>query len=126
MKKIFTAVILLIVVYVVVHVYVYFLTKTYYIDMNNYEILVVSPEIKVTESKISKKKGYIQGTAKNNTGAIITSLRIKFDFYDENEKYIGSEYHRIEPFNVNEISKFDIKYEYDNVAGIKISIINEE
>ncbi len=125
MKNIFRSIILLIVVYLVVQIFVYFLTKTYYRDMNNYEILVQSPEIKITESKVAKNKGYIQGTATNKTGAIISSLKIRFDFYDENERYIGSEYYKIEPFNANEKSKFDVKYEYDDVSSIKISIVNE-
>ena len=125
MKKIFTSIILLVVVYLIVEVCVYFITKTYYKEMNNYEILVEAPEIKVKESKVAKNKGYIQGTAKNNTGAMITSLSIKFDFYDENEKYIGSEYHKIEPFNVNEVSKFDVKYEYSGVSEIKVSVVNQ-
>ena len=125
MKKIFRYIVLLIVVYLVVEIFVYFLTKTYYKDMNNYDILVESPKINVTESKVAKNKGYIQGTAKNNTGAMISSLTLKFDFYNENDKYLGSEYHEIKSFNDEEKSKFDIQYEYDEVAEIKISVISE-
>jgi len=125
MKKIWRYVILLIVVYLVVEIYVYFLTKTYYKDMNNYEILVKSPAIEITESKVAKDKGYIEGTATNNTGALINNLSLKFDFYNEQGKYIGTEYHRIETFNATEKSKFNIKYEYENVKEIKISIISQ-
>lgn len=125
MKKIFRYIVLLIVVYLVVEIFVYFLTKTYYKDMNNYDILVESPLINVTESKVAKDKGYIEGTATNNTGAMISSLTIKFDFYNENDKYLGSEYHEIKPFNAEEKSKFNIQYEYDEVAEIKISVISE-
>ena len=125
MKKILRYIVLLIVVYLVVEIFVYFLTKTYYKDMNNYDILVESPIINVTESKVAKDKGYIQGTAKNNTGAMISSLTLKFDFYNDNNKYLGSEYHEITPFNAEEKSKFDIQYEYDEVAEIKISVISE-
>ena len=125
MKKIFRYIVLLIVVYLVVEIFVYFLTKTYYKDMNNYEILVESPVVNITESKVAKNKGYIQGTATNNTGAIISSLTLKFDFYNENAKYLGSEYHEIRPFNAEEKSKFDIQYQYDEVAEIKISVISE-
>ena len=125
MKKIFRYIVLLIVVYLVVEIFVYFLTKTYYKDMNNYDILVEKPVINITESKVAKNKGYIQGNATNNTGAIITNLTIKFDFYNENGKYLGSEYHEIRPFNVEEKSRFDIQYQYDEVAEIKISVISE-
>ena len=45
MKKIIRYLLLLILMIVVVRVYVYFLTKTNYQDMNNYEITVQTPEI---------------------------------------------------------------------------------
>lgn len=125
MKKIFRYVILLIALIVVVRILVYFLTKTYYKDMNNYEILITSPAIEVTESKVAKNKGYIKGTATNNTGELVSNMYIKFDFYDENEKFIGSEYEQIEVFNSTETVKFDIKYQYEDVAEIKISIVKQ-
>ena len=124
MKKIFRYLLLLILVIVVVRIYVYFLTKPYYKDMNNYQVLVQTPKIEVTESKSDQKKGYIKGTATNNTGAMMNNVKIKFDFYDENDKNIGTEYHDIGVFNVGEKSKFDIKYIYQNVAKITISIVN--
>ena len=74
MKKIFRYIVLLIVVYLVVEIFVYFLTKTYYKDMNNYAILVESPVIEVTESKVAKNKGYIQGIATNDTGEMINDF----------------------------------------------------
>ena len=57
MKKIFRYIVLLIVIYLVVEIFVYFLTKTYYRDMNNYQILVESPTIEIIESKVTKNKG---------------------------------------------------------------------
>lgn len=125
MKKIFRYVVLLIVVYLVVEIFVYFLTKTYYKDMNNYEILVETPAIQITESKVAKNKGYIQGNATNNTGILINNMTIKFDFYNKQGTYIGSEYEKIEIFNATEKVNFDIRYEYKNVSEIKISIISE-
>ena len=125
MKKIFRYVVLLIVVYLVVEIFVYFLTKTYYTDMNNYQILVESPAIEITESKVAKNKGYIQGTATNNTGAIINNISLRFDFYNSQGSYVGSKYKEIGVFNATERVKFDIDYEYKDVEEIKISIISE-
>ena len=82
MKKIFRYIVLLIVVYLVVEIFVYFITKTYYSDMNNYQILVESPVIEIKESKAAKNKGYIEGTVTTNTGAMINDLTIIFDFYN--------------------------------------------
>ncbi len=126
MKKIFRYVILLIVAYIVVETLVYFLTKTYYKDLNNYDILVKSPVIEITESKVSKTKGYIQGNITNDTGELIRNLRVKFDFYNEQGKYVGSENKTIDVFNISERLNFDIKYEYKDVSEIKISIVREE
>jgi len=125
MNKIFRYIVLLIVVYLVVEVFVYFITKTYYRDMNNYDILVESPVITITESKVAKNKGYIEGTATNNTGAMIDNLSIRFDFYNSNGTYIGTELEEVGVFNATEKIKFDVKYEYKDVAEIKISVITE-
>ena len=126
MKKIFRYVILLIVAYIIVEVLVYFLTKTYYKDLNNYDILVESPVIEITESKVAKSKGYIQGNITNDTGELMRNLRVKFDFYNEQGKYVGSENKTIDVFNISERLNFDIKYEYKDVSEIKISIVREE
>lgn len=125
MKKIFRYIVLLIVIYLVVEIFVYFLTKPYYKDMNNYEILFEEPIVEITESKAAKNKGYIQGYTTNNTGEIINNITIRFDFYDKNGTYMGTKYKKIDIFNATEKVNFDIKYEYKNVSEIKISIVSE-
>lgn len=123
MKKIFRYVILLIALYLVVQLYVFLLTKQYYRDMKNYNVLVESPKIEVTESKVAKNKGYIKGKITNNTDELIKNLKVKFDFYDEQGKFVGAEYKTEEIFNASETVSFDIKYEYENISEIKISVI---
>lgn len=123
MKKIFRYIVLLIVVYLVVELFVYFMTKTYYKDMNNYEILVESPVIEITESKVAKNKGYIEGTVTNNTDEMMNNLNIRFDFYNEQGNFVGSKNKEIEIFNATEKMNFNIKYDYEEVNQIKISVI---
>lgn len=123
MKKIFRYVILLIVICLVVKLYVSLLTKPHYKDMENYAILIKSPKIEITESKVSKNKGYIKGNATNDIGELIRNLKIKFDFFDEAGSFLGTEYREEEIFNASEKIQFEIKYEYNNVAEIRISII---
>lgn len=123
MKKIFRYVILLIALYLVVQLYVFLLMKQYYRDMKNYNVLVESPKIEVTESKVAKNKGYIKGKITNNTDELIKNLKVKFDFYDEQGKFVGAEYKTEEIFNASETVSFDIKYEYENISEIKISVI---
>lgn len=126
MKKIIRYLLLLILMIVVVRFYVYFLTKTNYQDMNNYEITVQTPEIVVTESKVAKNKGYIKGNITNNSSEMIKNLKVKFEFYNENEKLVGIEYRNEDVLNASETIKFDIGYNYKNVEKIKISTVTEE
>ena len=125
MKKILRYVVMLIVIYLVVQIFVYFLTKAYYVDLQNYEILVKEPKIEITDSKVSKNKGYISRKATNNTGTLIKELKIKFDFYNEDGKFLGSEYKEIDYFNVIEVVNFDVKHYYQNVNEFKVSIISK-
>lgn len=126
MKKIIRYLLLLILMIVVVRVYVYFLTKTNYQDMNNYEITVQTPEIVVTESRVAKNKGYIKGNITNNSSEMIKNLKVKFEFYNKNEKLVGIEYRNEDVLNASETIKFDIGYNYKNVEKIKISTVTEE
>lgn len=126
MKKIFRYVLLLILVYIVVEVFVHFMTKAYYKDFNNYNILADKPKIEITESKIAKNKGYIQGKVTNNTEELLKNVNIDFIFYNENNTQIGIENKVIEIFNVGEEVKFEVKFEYKNVAEIKINVKNLE
>ena len=126
MKKIIRYLLWLILMIVVVRVYVYFLTKTNYQDMNNYEITVQTPEIVVTESKAAKNKGYIKGNITNNSSEMIKNLKVKFEFDNENEKLVGIEYRNEDVLNASETIKFDIGYNYKNVEKIKISTVTEE
>lgn len=125
MKKIFKYLILFIVMYIVVEAFVYFLTKPYYKNMENYEILFKSPAIEISESKIAENKGYIKGNITNNTGNLMNNVIIRFDFYNDKDMCIGSEKETIKVFNATEKVDFDIKYEYKNVDKIKISFIKE-
>ena len=126
MKKIIRYLLLLILMIVVVRVYVYFLTKTNYQDMNNYEITVQTPEISVTESKVARNKGYIKVNITNNSAEMIKNLKVKFEFYNENDKLVGIEYRDEDILNASETIKFDIGYNYKNVEKIKISTVTEE
>ena len=126
MKKIIRYWLLLILMIVVVRVYVYFLTKTNYQDMNTYEITVQTPEISVTESKVARNKGYIKGNITNNSAEMIKNLKVKFEFYNENDKLVGIEYRDEDILNASETIKFDIGYNYKNVEKIKISTVTEE
>ena len=76
-----------------------------------------NPIIEITEC--SKKK--IVGTATNDMDALIDVIYIKADFYDEDNKLIGTEYTEKKYFNVGEKSKFEIKYNFKDVSKIEVT-----
>ena len=123
MKKIFMYIFLLILTIVVVRVFVYFMTKTYYKDMNNYKILITNPEISVTESKLYKNRGYVKGTIKNNTGSLMNNVSVRLKFYDKNGNLLSTEYsEEIKTFNNTETAKFEVKYSIYYIDRIEIDI----
>ena len=57
---------------------------------------------------------------------MIKNLKVKFEFYNENDKLVGIEYRDEDILNASETIKFDIGYNYKNVEKIKISTVTEE
>jgi len=124
-KTFFIYLILFVILYLFVDLMVYFSTKDNYKDLTNYEILVPSPEIRITEYKASYSKGHISGTATNNAGKLIDKIILKFDFYNENGSYMGTKYEEIKYFNVGETSKFTVNFGYKKIESVKISLVEE-
>ena len=125
MKSLFIYLILFIAFYLFVDGIIYLSTKDSYKDLTNYEILVPSPEIRITEYKVSYSKGHISGTATNNAGKLIDKIILKFDFYNENGSYMGTKYEEIKYFNVGETSKFTVNFGYKKIESVKISLVEE-
>ena len=123
MKKIVKYIIGFIIAYFVLDFLTYFVTKPYYRDFYNYEILTESPAIQVTEAKSSYSKGYIKGIAKNTTGELIDEACVKAEIYKENGDFLGYKYYDISYFNPQEEDKFEIYYSYKDVGNIKLSIV---
>lgn len=93
--------------------------------MIDYTVNVNSPKIIVSSSKASDTEVSIKGCIINETGEHIKDKVLQFDFYDNNNTYLGTELKQINYFNVNEKIKFDISRNYKNVDRIDILYLDE-
>jgi len=126
MKKILKYVVLLIVTYFVVGFFTYLITKPYYRNFGNYEILTENPKIEVTECKSSYTKGYVKGTVTNNTGEIIEKATVQITIYNKNGEFLGYRYCKIPYFYPQEEAKFEANYTYKNIGKVEITVINKD
>ena len=126
MKKIFRYIILLIVRYILVGAFTYIITKQYYRNFSNYEILTENPQIEIIECKTSYAKGYIKGTVTNTTGEIIDESNVQLTIYNKNGEFLGCEYYTIQYFHPQENASFEINFSYKNVGNIEVRVINEK
>ena len=78
------------------------------------------------KAKLLRIKDILKGNITNNSSEMIKNLKVKFEFYNENEKLVGIEYRNEDVLNASETIKFDIGYNYKNVEKIKISTVTEE
>ena len=93
-------------------------------DLNEYEILVESPKIEITEAKGTYANGYIKGTLTNDTNSIIENKYIKLDVYSERNVNLGTEYIEIEKLDLAKTIDFEVKYNYTDVANYKIDVVD--
>lgn len=125
MKKFFLYFIMFIGLYLIIDLLTFVCMKDNYKDITNYEIKTNSPKIEITESKAAYSHGYIKGNIINDTGNHIPEKYLQIDLYNSKGIYLGTESKEIKYFNVQEEIKFDISYQYTNVAKIKISLVDE-
>ena len=116
------------ILFVLLYLFVTFLTnfemRDVYKDIN-FSIKTDNPQITVTEAKANRSIGYIIGNITNNTNEHIKECYLKVDLYNGNNSYLGTEYKKIEYFNVTETINFEIEYKYSNVKFASLSIVSE-
>ena len=96
--------------------------KVSYVDMHDYEINVDQVFIDVSEAKTAKRNGYIKGIVKNNTDVIVENKYLKFSMLSKNGNVLGEKYIRIDKIEPEQLRKFELKFEYDNVKSFKIEM----
>lgn len=98
-----------------------FLRVSFY-DMKSYDIKVENAFVDITEAKASNRNGYIKGTIKNTSNDIIQDKYLKVTLISKNNLDIGEKYIHIDKLEPEQIKKFEITFDYDNVKTFKIEM----
>lgn len=96
--------------------------KVSYTDMHDYEINVDQVFVDVSEAKTSKRNGYIKGIVKNNTDVTVENKYLKFSMLSKNGNVLGEKYIKIDKIEPEQLRKYELKFEYDNVKTFKIEM----
>ena len=90
------------------------------------EIKSASPQITVTEAKVTDVNGYVQGKIKNTSEEGIEKIYIKLELYSKRDIKLGDKFLEITNLNSNEEKDFEIKFKYSNVDYYIITCVNEK
>ena len=91
------------------------LLKTSYKKIKKYEINVTGLYVDVDEAKATGRNGYIKGIVKNNTDNTVTDKYLKFTLLSKYGHALGEKYVKIDKIEKDELKKYDVKFDYDNV-----------
>lgn len=126
MKTFLKYVIILILLYVFSNILIDSFFKVSYTKVTNYEIKVEQPFVDVTEAKVSKRNGYINGIVKNNSNKIIENKYLKFSMLSENNNVLGEMYVKIDRLEVNQLKNYEVKFDFDNVKTFRIELTDSK
>ena len=115
---------LLVLFYVFSNIMIDAFFKVSYTDILNYNIDVTQAFVDVTEAKASNRNGYINGIIKNNTDAVIENKYLKVSMLSKNGNVLGEKYVKIDKIEINQLKKYEIKFDYDNVKTFKIEMVD--
>ena len=96
--------------------------KVSYTDMHDYEINVDQVFVDVSEAKTSKRNGYVKGIIKNNTDVTVENKYLKFIMLSKNGNVLGEKYIRIDKIEPEQLRKYELNFEYDNVKTFKVEM----
>lgn len=126
MKVFLCYLLIFIIFFIFSDVIIYLYTKSLYQPMTNYEIMLQTPEITVSQATASTTSGNVKGTVKNTTDEKLITQYLKFEFYTERNVLAGIKYFQLNNLEPNQEQEYQIGFHYDNVNSVKISIVGRE
>ncbi|MBR1654437.1 MAG: FxLYD domain-containing protein [Clostridia bacterium] len=126
MKTFFKYLLLVVVFFAFSNLMIKAFLKTSYSDMHGYDINVEDAFVDVTEAKASNRNGYINGTIKNTTESVIENKYLKVSMISKNDIVIGDKYILIDKIEPEQIRKFEVKFDYDNVKTFKMEMVDNK
>ena len=124
MKTFRTYLILFILFYIYVSIMSYFLVKSTYYDME-YSININSPKVVISEAKVSRVSGYIDGVIENNTEETYTKGYIKFELISDRGTAIMDKYVELNNIKPGETKEFSVKFNAENIEKCNVSFSEE-
>ena len=122
MKTFFKYFLMVVLFFIFSEVMINIFFKISYKDIHNYKIEVNDLFVDVTEAKATSRNGYINGIIKNKNDKAIENKYLKIIFMSEKNKEIGESYVKIDKIESNQLRKFEVKFDYDNVKTFKIEM----
>mgnify|MGYP003289305343 CR=1 FL=1 len=98
--------------------------KVSYSDIKDYEIDVTGAFVDVTEAKATIRNGYVNGIVKNNTDKVLENKYLKISMMSKNKNVLGEKYVKIDKLEPDELRKYEVKFDYDNVKTFKIEMVD--
>lgn len=126
LKTFFKYLLLVVVFFAFSNIMIKAFLKTSFSDMHGYDINIEGVFVDITEAKASNRNGYINGTVKNTTDTAIENKYIKVSMISKNDIVIGEKYIQIDKIQPEQIRKFEVKFDYDNVKTFKMEMVDDK
>lgn len=127
MKKFWVYFILFILLFLFVSILTYLGTrnKNNVRDVECLSSIDIPIDVYVDKCQATNRKGHIEGSIVNNTGKIITDRYLQISYFDENNYLIGSQFEKINYFNVKEKIPFNFIVKGNHINKVVISLVDE-
>jgi len=122
MKTFFKYITALILLFIFSNLIINGLLKTSYTKIKDYDIDVSGLYVDVTEAKASRWNGNIKGIVKNNTDQPVENKYLKISMLSKNNRILGEKYIKIDVLEADQLKKFEIDFDYDNVKSFRIEL----
>ena len=122
MKTFFKYILAIVLLFVFSNLVINGLLRTSYNKIKDYDIDVSGLYIDITEAKASSWNGNIKGIVKNNSDQVVENKYLKVSMLSKNKRILGEKYIKIDKLEPEELKKFEVSFDYDNVKSFKIEL----
>ena len=126
MKTFFKYFMIFVLIYVFSNLMIKAFLKVSFSEMTDYQIKTEPLFVDVTEAEVSNRNGHIYGIVKNTTESVVENKYLKFSMLSKNGNILGEKYIKIDKIEPNELKKYEVDFDYDNVKTFRIDITDEK
>lgn len=126
MKTFFKYFLFLVLFYIFSNLMINAFLKVSFSELTNYEINTEPLFVDVTSAEASNRNGYINGIIKNNTDSVIENKYLKFSMLSKHGKTLGEKYVKVDKIDANQLLKYEVEFDFDNVKSFKIEITDSK